>query len=60
MAHVCPLGAGDVTSTVAAGVSKVAARTLRKTRKLDREVKMTESENDEVAGEKMKKDHTDQ
>lgn len=34
MAHVCSFGAGDVTSAVAAGVSKVAARTLGKTWKL--------------------------
>lgn len=31
MAHVCPFGAGDVTSAVTAGVSEVAARILRKT-----------------------------
>ncbi len=35
MAHFCPFGAGDVTSAVAAGVSEVAARTLRKTWKLE-------------------------
>lgn len=45
MAHVCPFGAGDVTSAVAAGVSQVAARTLRKTRKLV--VKMMRKREDE-------------
>ncbi len=40
MAHVCPFGAGDVTSAVATGVSQVAAGTLRKTWKLRRGGKM--------------------
>lgn len=53
MAHVCPLGAGDVTSAVAAGVSEVAARTLRKTWKLRREVKMSAHDVSDAAQEKM-------
>lgn len=36
MAHIGPLGAGDIAAAVAAGVSQVAARTLRKTWKLKR------------------------
>lgn len=40
MAHVCPFGAGDVTSAVAAGVSQVTARALRKTWKLMMKKKM--------------------
>lgn len=37
MAHVCRFAAGDVTAAVAAGVSQVAARTLRKTWELMKE-----------------------
>lgn len=45
MAHVCPFGARDVTTTVAAGVSQVAARALSKTWKLAMNMEMSANVN---------------